>query len=573
MDDNSGSWDLLAGFTGSTNAAGSSTQFQYNKTGVLAGNGALSFTDTTKTLSIPSDAPFDINSSTLTIEDNNITFDSASGTTFTTTGAGAFTLVPATGQNLNVNLGGAGNFTVETNRFVVVNNGNVGIRDSSPDGLLDVNGSFMLNGSLFSVGALGQGSLLVAKSAGNISELTKGANHYVLKVNGNALVWETDNTGTGSAPGGSNGFLQFKDGSSFAGNGGLTFTKATKTISIANDAPLDINSTSVSIADDNISFDSGSGVTFSPANNQNLNINLGGTGKFSVETNLLYVANNGNVGISNASPNSKLTVNGALALLEGTAPGLTSGFGKFYVNSTNSKPYFISSSGASYNLINGSTFTVGDYLRSNANTTYSSGTISFDSGTTVDINSTNVSIADTDLNLDGGATTINGSSALTLFPNNGSDMNIRLDGASDFIVDTNKLVVLDTGNVGIKDTTPDALLEVNGTLLAQQINFQSEYSIGNSGTTKTINWTNGNKQYITLTGNCTFTFTAPSGPTNILLRIIQDATGGRTITWPAGVKWPSAVVPTLSTTASAEDIVTCYYNGTNYYCQIGLDFR
>jgi hypothetical protein len=76
-----------------------------------------------------------------------------------------------------------------------------------------------------------------------------------------------------------------------------------------------------------------------------------------------------------------------------------------------------------------------------------------------------------------------------------------------------------------------------------------------------------------MTGNCTFTFTAPSGPTNILLRIIQDATGGRTITWPASVKWPSAVVPTLSTTASAEDIVTCYYNGTNYYCQIGLDFR
>ena len=139
-------------------------------------------------MSIPSDAPFDINSSTLTIEDNNITFDSTSGTTFTTTGAGAFTLAPANNQNLNVNLGGTGNFSVETNRFVVVNNGNVGIKDSTPDGLLDVNGSFMLNGSLFSVGALGQGSLLVAKSAGNISELTKGANHYVLKVNGNTPI-------------------------------------------------------------------------------------------------------------------------------------------------------------------------------------------------------------------------------------------------------------------------------------------------------------------------------------------------------------------------------------------------
>ena len=172
----------------------------------------------------------------------------------------------------------------------------------------------MLNGSLFSVGALGQGSLLVAKSAGNISELTKGANHYVLKVNGNALVWEEDAMGVGASPGGSDGYLQFKDGSSFAGNGGLTFTKATKTISIANDAPLDINSTSVSIADDNISFDSGSGVTFSPANNQNLNVNLGGTGNFSVETNRFVVVNNGNVGIKDSTPDGLLDVNGSFML-------------------------------------------------------------------------------------------------------------------------------------------------------------------------------------------------------------------------------------------------------------------
>ncbi|TWW08671.1 hypothetical protein E3A20_22000, partial [Planctomyces bekefii] len=428
--------------------------------------GALTFIDTTKTLSIPSDAPFDINSSTLTIEDNNITFDSTSGTTFTTTGAGAFTLAPATGQNLNVNLGGAGNFTVETNRFVVVNNGNVGIRDSTPDGLLDINGSFMLNGSLFSVGALGQGSLLVAKSTGNISELTKGANHYVLKVNGNALVWETDNTGTGSAPGGSAGQFQFSNGSTFMGNGVLSFAKATKTLTVPIDAPLDINSTSVSIADTDITFDGASttftssgAFTLAPANNQNLNVNLGGTGKFSVETNQLYVANNGNVGISNASPNSKLTVNGALALLEGTAPGLTSGFGKFYVNSTNSKPYFIDDSGTSYNLANGSTITAAsDYLRSNANTAYSSGTITFDSGTTVDINSTNVSIADDNIVFDS-------ASGVTFSPATSQNLTVDLGGSGKFIVDSNRLVVNTNGNVGIKDSTPDGLLDVNGSFM------------------------------------------------------------------------------------------------------------
>jgi len=103
--------------------------------------------------------------------------------------------------------------------------------------------------------------------------------------------------------------------------------------------------------------------------------------------------------------------------------------------------------------------------------------------------------------------------------------------------------------------------------------FGSEVDNGNSSTADTIDWTAGNKQKSTLTGNVTFTFSPePSGPCNLILKLIQDATGSRTVTWPADVKWPGGTAPTLTTTASAIDIVSFYYDGTDFYGQAALAF-
>jgi len=104
-------------------------------------------------------------------------------------------------------------------------------------------------------------------------------------------------------------------------------------------------------------------------------------------------------------------------------------------------------------------------------------------------------------------------------------------------------------------------------------NFTIEYVNGSqAGPNYTVNWNNGQKQRITLTGNVTLAFTAPAGVGNFLLRIIQDGTGSRTITWPASVRWPGGTLPTLSTGANSVDIVTFYYNGTNYYGVASLNF-
>lgn len=108
--------------------------------------------------------------------------------------------------------------------------------------------------------------------------------------------------------------------------------------------------------------------------------------------------------------------------------------------------------------------------------------------------------------------------------------------------------------------------------VAGEAYFDGEVDNGNSSTADTIDWTAGNKQKITLTGNCTFTFTDPSGPCNLILKLIQDGTGSRTVTWPATVKWPEGTAPTLSTAASSVDIVSFYWDGTNYYGQASLAF-
>ena len=71
-----------------------------------------------------------------------------------------------------------------------------------------------------------------------------------------------------------------------------------------------------------------------------------------------------------------------------------------------------------------------------------------------------------------------------------------------------------------------------------------------------------------MNNNCTFTFTAPLGPTTIILRVIQDATGSRVIIWPSTVHPTIGILPVISTAANAVDIISMYFDGTNYHLGI-----
>ena len=99
-----------------------------------------------------------------------------------------------------------------------------------------------------------------------------------------------------------------------------------------------------------------------------------------------------------------------------------------------------------------------------------------------------------------------------------------------------------------------------------------------SGSTDTIDLEDGNVHNVTLTANCTFTFSNPpaSGTSgSFTLFLNQDGTGSRTATWPGSVKWAGGTAPTLTTTASRTDILvfTTIDAGTIWYGAVsGQDF-
>jgi hypothetical protein len=80
------------------------------------------------------------------------------------------------------------------------------------------------------------------------------------------------------------------------------------------------------------------------------------------------------------------------------------------------------------------------------------------------------------------------------------------------------------------------------------------------GATITLAWLHNSVNVVTLGGNRTWAFSgSPAVEEQLLIRIIQDATGGRTVTWPSSgvtINWVGGgVAPVLTTTASKVDVI------------------
>lgn len=120
-------------------------------------------------------------------------------------------------------------------------------------------------------------------------------------------------------------------------------------------------------------------------------------------------------------------------------------------------------------------------------------------------------------------------------------------------------------------------LDANGQrILSVQTIDYNDVNLGNSGTTKTVDWTAGNFQYISMTGNCTFTFTAPS-KSCVLHLILTQSSGGHTMALPAAVKWTAATSAgdkLLSTGASKRDLLILRYDAVSghYLAQLNKDW-
>lgn len=113
-----------------------------------------------------------------------------------------------------------------------------------------------------------------------------------------------------------------------------------------------------------------------------------------------------------------------------------------------------------------------------------------------------------------------------------------------------------TGSETLTNKTIEAGTFTNG--------YTEESVTANTGTAYTIDLANGTIQILTLTENCTYTFPAPTAGRSFTLFQKQDATGGRTVTWAATVKWPANTAPTITSTASKMDVFSFIADGTNW---------
>lgn len=115
------------------------------------------------------------------------------------------------------------------------------------------------------------------------------------------------------------------------------------------------------------------------------------------------------------------------------------------------------------------------------------------------------------------------------------------------------------------------------------------YDNGNSGTSITIDCDNGNYQKVTLNNNCTITLKNTTGigtkdyTVPLVLLLVQDATGGRVITWDAYgdglIYWGAGQAGSHSTGANDLDLVFAvghfYGAGSDldWFCSIMHDFQ
>lgn len=136
------------------------------------------------------------------------------------------------------------------------------------------------------------------------------------------------------------------------------------------------------------------------------------------------------------------------------------------------------------------------------------------------------------------------------------------------VIGTDNLTFLPFINSTITSSTDNTIPRYDGTIGSRlqssnlvisdddKLKYFSSYSqlATQSGSgTITLNLNTDNKHLITLTNNATLALSNVSVGQCFAVRVKQDSTGGRTLTWFSGINWPSDSVPTVTPTANKYD--------------------
>jgi hypothetical protein len=124
------------------------------------------------------------------------------------------------------------------------------------------------------------------------------------------------------------------------------------------------------------------------------------------------------------------------------------------------------------------------------------------------------------------------------------------------------------GDANFNNLNTDKLEKTGGTIVGYN---EGAIQTVTYASTITPNVANGNVQQITLTGNVTFNaFASPVAGQSLTLIVKQDSTGSRELT--STMKFAGGE-NTLTTAADSVDIISVYFDGTNYWASLGKDFK
>lgn len=85
------------------------------------------------------------------------------------------------------------------------------------------------------------------------------------------------------------------------------------------------------------------------------------------------------------------------------------------------------------------------------------------------------------------------------------------------------------------------------------------------GATITFNLNQGKKHTVILGDNRTLALTGGYVGQVFLIRLVQDGTGSRTVTWFSTIKWAGGSAPTLTTTINKADVYGFLCTSTDNY--------
>lgn len=143
---------------------------------------------------------------------------------------------------------------------------------------------------------------------------------------------------------------------------------------------------------------------------------------------------------------------------------------------------------------------------------------------------------------------------------------VYLENCDNIVVDGNNI---NSATYGVRDVTGVASIKVglnnyNSVTTPVVGTYLEPHAQGNVTGATTFNVVNGRMINATLTGNITVTLTAGEFKNQELtLKLTQDGTGSRTVTWPSNFKKAGGTL-TLTVTAAAVDVINMRYDGTNW---------